>query len=274
MIGFLIINYNDAETTKKLINNVKNYSCIDLIVVVDNNSTDQSYDILKSYESDKITILRRVDGREFGAGINFGLRYLENLGVNYTFISNSDIIIENENELKKIIEHKDEGSILAPVIREHSGLNRGWKVPTNFQLVLSAIPYFYRFFIHQNKYCDDYYNKSFLPVEVVSFCFFFVNISSIQKVHYFDENLFLYFEENTMSCKLQKKDIFLCLDSTVFHNHSVTINKNLNRKRKYKTLSVSRRYFAKNYNHAGMLTLFFLWFLEKITLFTLSIIKK
>ena len=92
MIGFLIINYNDAETTKKLINNVKNYSCIDLIVVVDNNSTDQSYDILKSYESDKITILRRVDGREFGAGINFGLRYLENLGVNYTFISNSDIL--------------------------------------------------------------------------------------------------------------------------------------------------------------------------------------
>ena len=28
MIGFLIINYNDAATTIKLLNNIKDYSCL------------------------------------------------------------------------------------------------------------------------------------------------------------------------------------------------------------------------------------------------------
>lgn len=273
MIGFLIINYNDAETTKKLLENIKGYTCIDHILVVDNNSTDDSYEQLEAYQSKKITILKRTDGREFGAGINYGLRYLEEHGITHTFVSNSDVVIDSEEDLKRIILHKNEGSILAPVIREHKGLNRGWKVPSNLQLALSSIPFFYRFFTSMNQYKDDYYQESFLPVEVVSFCFFFVSIEAIKQVGYLDENLFLYFEENTMACKLEKKNIYLCTDTSVFHNHSVTINKNLNRKRKYKTLSTSRRYFAKNYNHAGIFTLAFLWLMEKFTIFGLTIVN-
>lgn len=274
MIGFLIINYNDAKTTIKLLQNIEHYSCLDKILVVDNNSTDDSYQILKAYENEKITILHRDSGRQFGAGINFGLHYFEKIGISYTFISNSDIEIDSEEELKKIICHKEDGTILAPVIREHSFLNRGWKVPSNFQLVLSSIPYFYRFFCSMNRYEDSYYQQDFLPVEVVSFCFFFVNIREIERVGYLDENLFLYFEENTMSCKLEKKNIYLCTNSSVFHNHSVTINKNLNRRKKYLTLSTSRRYFAKQYNHAGFVSLFFLWMFEKITLIGFGLISK
>jgi GT2 family glycosyltransferase len=273
MIGFLIINYNDAKTTIHLLENIKNYRCLDKIVVVDNGSTDHSMEVLKNYESEHVIILRRDDGRQFGGGINFGLRYLESLGITHTFISNSDVEIEREEELKKILKHQDEGSILAPVIKEHQGLNRGWKVPTNWQLVLSAIPFFYRFFKNSNLYEESYYEHNFLPVEVVSFCFFFVNISDIKKVGYLDEKLFLYFEENTMSCKLGKKGIYLCLDSSVFHNHSVTINKNLNRRKKYQTLSTSRRYFAKYYNEAGRITLFLLWIIEKATLLGLRIVE-
>ncbi len=265
MIGFLIINYNDAKTTIHLLENIKDYSCIDQIVVVDNHSTDDSFDVLKAYESEKVVLLRREDGRQFGAGINFGLRYLEKQGITHTFISNSDIEISCEEELKKIIKHKNEGTILAPRIQEHTGVNQGWKVPSNTQLVLSAVPFFYRFFVNSNRYDKSYYQENFLPVEVVSFCFFFVQIAKIREVGYLDENLFLYFEENTMSCKLHKKDIYLCLDSSVFHNHSVTINKNLNRKKKYQTLSSSRRYFAKHYNGAGFFSLFCLWLLEKVT---------
>ena len=39
-IGFIIVNYNDYLNTSKLLDNIKNYSAIDLIVVVDNNSND------------------------------------------------------------------------------------------------------------------------------------------------------------------------------------------------------------------------------------------
>ena len=44
---FVIVNYNDYKTTKRLIDNIKDYKVIDDIYVVDNHSSDDSYDKLK-----------------------------------------------------------------------------------------------------------------------------------------------------------------------------------------------------------------------------------
>ena len=44
--GGFILNYNDADTTENLLKSIEHYSSIDNIVVVDNNSTDDSYDYL------------------------------------------------------------------------------------------------------------------------------------------------------------------------------------------------------------------------------------
>ena len=38
--GYLIVNYNDYESTKKLIDNIKDYKSIDKILVVDNKSKE------------------------------------------------------------------------------------------------------------------------------------------------------------------------------------------------------------------------------------------
>jgi len=273
MIGFLIINYNDAVTTKKLLDNIKDYKCLDRILVVDNASTDQSYEELLEYQRGNIEIIKSPANRGYGAGINYGLNYLESLGVTYTFISNSDVVIDREVDLQKIIDRRKQGSILAPVIREHTGYNRGWKVPKPYQLVLQSLPFIYRVFMKSNFYSEEYYQGSFIPVEVVSFCFFFVSIADLQAVGLFDERVFLYFEENIMSCKLKKQNIYLCNDVEVFHNHSKTINKNLNRVRKYQALSKSKRYFAKNYDHAGVISCFLLWFIEKITVIALTLVS-
>ncbi len=272
MIGFVIVNYNDAKTTIKLLENIKDYSCIDRIVVVDNQSTDDSFQVLNAYECDKIKILQRSDGREFGKGVNFGLRYLKDQGIFYSFVSNSDVEISKEEVLQKMIQRREQAIVMGPVIREHSGYNRGWKVPSNLQLLLLSIPFFYRFFLSMNQYSDDYYSKSFLPVEVVSFCFFFVSILDLEPVGYLDDQVFLYFEENIVSKKLKKQGIYLCNDVEVFHNHSVTINKNLKRSRKYKALSQSRRYFARVYNDANVLILGLMWFFEVVSIFLLRVV--
>ena len=38
----IIVNYNDFDTTKRLLDNVKDYKCLDKIIVVDNHSSDKS----------------------------------------------------------------------------------------------------------------------------------------------------------------------------------------------------------------------------------------
>ena len=48
---FVIVNYNDYKTTKRLIDNIKDYKVIDDIYVVDNHSSDDSYDKLKEYHN-------------------------------------------------------------------------------------------------------------------------------------------------------------------------------------------------------------------------------
>ena len=47
--GLVVLNYNDYKTTIKLIKMIKNYKSIDLIVIVDNCSTDKSYKKINEY---------------------------------------------------------------------------------------------------------------------------------------------------------------------------------------------------------------------------------
>ena len=129
---FLIINYNDYHTTEKLLNNIKNYNCIDHILVVDNNSTDDSFSMLNKISIDNLTVIKNKENKGYGAGINFGCKYAQSkFGDCYIIVSNPDVVIYSENDLKTLINtFDDETAIVAPIIKEHEGFNRGWKVPT------------------------------------------------------------------------------------------------------------------------------------------------
>ena len=55
--GIVILNYNDAENTIKMIEQIKEYTCLKKIVIVDNHSGDDSVERLKPYENEKIILL-------------------------------------------------------------------------------------------------------------------------------------------------------------------------------------------------------------------------
>ena len=163
--GFLIVNYNDYETTNKLLENIKNYSCLDMIVVVDNNSTDSSYENLKKQETEKIKIIKNSSNEGYGSGINFGSKYLINkLKECYIIVSNPDIVIYKEEDIIKLINSFDESTaMVGPVIKEHQGLNRGWKVPTPIQDAILNIAFIHRYLRPKMLfYKDSYYCITFL----------------------------------------------------------------------------------------------------------------
>ena len=49
--GIVIVNYNDYKTTKRLIDNIRDYKVFDKIVIVDNKSSDNSLKELKKLEN-------------------------------------------------------------------------------------------------------------------------------------------------------------------------------------------------------------------------------
>ena len=271
--AFLIINYNDAKTTLTLLNNIKRFKCLDKILVVDNNSTDNSFKLLKEEENSKIEIVKSNVNKGYGAGINFGVKHLvKELGRCYVVVSNSDIIIEEEKDIVDLVKTFDKDTaIVAPIIKEKGGLNKGWKIPTPLKDTLLNLPLIHRWLRHKLLGYKKY--KDITKVEVVSGCFFVIDSDSLEKANYYDENVFLYYEENIMAKKLQKlnKKTLLNTKVSVIHNHSVTIDKNINRIKKYKTLKKSQMYFHKNYNKANIFERFLLLLTNKLTLLLIYI---
>lgn len=276
---FLIVNYNDYKTTITLIDNIKDYDSIDKIVIVDNDSTDNSFNKVKDYigENKKIEIIKNNSNKGYGAGINFGAKYIkETIGNCYLIISNSDIVIDKNEDIKELINTFDnETAIVAPIIKEHNGINRGWKIPTPLQDALLNIIYIHRYLRPKLLfYKDECYKNDITPVDVVSGCFFAINLEYLEKVGYFDENMFLYYEENVIGTKFKNAKLKTKINTNieVFHNHSVTIDKNINKIKKYKELKKSQMYFHKKYNKANIFEQLLLWFTNKATLLILKLV--
>jgi len=268
---FVILNYNDYETTIKLVNNIKNYNIIDEIVIVDNNSTDSSFEHLKLLINEKITVLKNSSNKGYSSGNNLGCKYLiEKYAKCNIFISNPDIIIKAEKTLIDLLEtFKLDVGVVSPLILENNTYNRGWKLPTPFIDVLMNIPLIHNK-VRKNKllYSEEHYNKDIVDVEVVSGCFFLIRSDVLKKVNFFDENVFLYYEENILGKKLKDLNIRSVVNTKieVIHNHSISIDKNVKKLKKIKILKQSQMYFEKNYNKANIFERMLLFITSKISL--------
>ena len=275
-LAMVIINYNDYKTTSSLLDNIKDYKCLDLIVVVDNKSSDNSVKYLKKYENKKINIKEAEENKGYAAGLNLGAKYANEKLKNCNIIfSNSDIIINKEEDLEKLSSDIGKHSIalVGPTIVENRKLNRGWMVPTIKDEIKFNLPLISRKYRKEILYDDRHYEEELSIVGVVSGCFFCIDGNVLEEIDYFDEGTFLYYEEQILAKKLEEIDMQTAVDNNVviIHNHSVTIDKNVNRINKYKMLKKSQRYFVKEYLEADEKELKRLDFTNKLSLIILYI---
>lgn len=70
------------------------------IIVIDDNSTDSSVDLLKS---NSIEVVQRSVNGGFAATVNTGLRYLQSRGLDFALICNSDLVpsVDECNNIRK-----------------------------------------------------------------------------------------------------------------------------------------------------------------------------
>lgn len=275
-LGLVIINYNDYKTTSRLLNNIKSYSCLDRIVVVDNASTDDSYKMLKEFESNRITIIKNRENKGYAAGLNTGAKYIINeLGKCNIIFSNSDVIIKGDTDLKKLSSDiKGNVVVVGPTIEELGSLNRGFKSSTITDEILFNLPLISRYFRKKiTKYPEEHFKGDTSLVDYVSGCFFCVDSETLKEVNFFDENTFLYYEELILFNKLKKLNKKELIDNRVriVHDHSVSIDKSFKRVKKYKILKDSQRYFVKEYLKANPIQMALLYLTNKLSLLILYI---
>ena len=273
--AIVIVNYNDYKTTIKLLNNISDYNIFDKIVIVDNKSTDDSLSRLESYNNKKIIVLETNENKGYSYALNIGAKYLIDLYKECNIIfSNADIEINDEKDIKELLSNiTDKNVIVAPNIIEGNNISRGWVIPKPMQEVMLNIPYFHRKYFNKHLlYRDSYYDKKLSKVDTVSGCFFAMSSKHYLDINGFDENVFLYYEENIFGVKTKKlnKNIVIVNDIDVYHNHSVSIDKSLKRLNKFTIQKKSQRYFEKKYNNANIFQMFLLYLsyiIAKIVLF-------
>lgn len=268
--ALIVVNYNDWETTNEFLSYIKDYKVLDKIFVVDNFSTNDSYNQLKKLENEKIEIVKASKNGGYGYGNNIGIKKaIKEFGDCNIIISNPDIIVK-EDVLKGLLSdlnQKKEYALVGPIINTNGELNKGWHITSGFKEVLLSIPFF------GNKlrdriigYSKNYYKKGINEVDVLSGCFFVAKAEAFKKIDFYDEKLFLYYEENVIATKLKKEGYKTIIDTDyeVIHNHSVSINKNYSSKEKYKTLKYSQIYYLNNYAKTSKVSILVIKFISRL----------
>ncbi|MBO5475437.1 MAG: glycosyltransferase family 2 protein [Bacilli bacterium] len=276
----IIVNYNDSENTINLINNVKSYKSIKKIVVVDNNSTDESIDNLRKLNVRKLHIIESIHNNGYAMGLNMGAKYaMEEYKNPILIFSNSDIVIESENTIKNLINNfkNDDIKVVMPKIKEKDNFSYGWKLTSPFQDLLMNIPGINRKIRKKYRYYEEeYFNTDTSIVDCIYGCFFLIEGEFLKKIGYFDENTFLYFEEYILGRKVKMNNKVSIVDNREFviHNHNVSIGNNVTNINKYKIYKKSQFYYERKYNNANALIMFLFKVFYYINLIPYKITKK
>ena len=272
---FIIVNYNTADLALRLVENIKEYKSVDKIIIVDNCSVNNDYQKLKQIGSEKIEVLKTDSNKGFSYGMNVGAKKALSIYPVCDFIfSNTDIIIHSDENIfcLKTLLHKRNVGLLGPVICQKDTLSRGWKIPSPNQEILINLPLIGRKFHSKfQNYKDNYYQKELTFVDAVSGCFFLMKSEALKAISFFDEDVFLYYEENITGKKLSQKGykVALANEVVVLHDHSISIDRSMNAINKFKMLKKSQYYFEENYNRAPNVQLFFLKLTSSTKLLTL-----
>ena len=260
--AIVILNYNSKKDTIRYVNQIRTYEILDTIIVVDNNSNNlNEFEELEKLKANNIYVIKSDKNGGYSYGNNLGLKFLENLGNDYDFvaISNPDVEVKKEafERCFEELANDDKLAVCAPIMLDGNGNHirrSSWKIRTpkldmiNSTRLNQAL--FYKTFKNGEYNENDFKNKK-LEVDCVSGAFFVIKYNVFKQIGFFDENVFLFYEEDILASKLKKIGLKEMSLNTINFKHfeSQTIKKVMNYYNKMKILQKSKMYYQKTYNN-------------------------
>lgn len=262
--GVVILNYAQPKLTLELALHLNNFESLKHVCIVDNNSPDNSKEILKTLSLIKgIKVIFNDENSGYSSGNNIGLNYLiEECNCSVVAIANPDIWIE-ESVLKKTFElilSNEEFGLLAPMHTDSAGNFNEMqyrKIP-NFYDMLSYSFFITRYLRSKQNY-QKYINETVRNIkqsesqifecEVIWGCFLAFRSENIKKMGYLDDKLFLYYEEEILSENLRQEQLKTGIISDMTFEHRHDYSKAIGSVGKFVAMLDSEQYFRKKYLH-------------------------
>lgn len=230
MTGFVILNYNTWEESKRCILSVFESNLNDdyKIYLVDNGSTVlpcEELQVLLSHE--KVQCIANKSNVGYARGNNIGIEFALNDGCESIVVSNNDVVFcaDSVSFMRDYIHDNPETGIVGPKILDSSNV-----VQRSHLAVRTGLKekYLVRTFLRgfaqtlNQAYYASCAVTSPLEVYAVSGCCFIISRSCAKALSpVFDERTFLYEEELILGIRMEKagfKTVYLP-KSVVFHYH-------------------------------------------------------
>ena len=262
--ALVVLNYNDATRCIDVVNYGVTNQIFDYYILVDNNSNKTDLELLNSARGDNIFLILNKENKGYGSGHNAGLRYaVEKLHVDFVFVIVSDIEYTKESILECISVLSNNSNIGAITcrIRNLDGTEgeAAWYRPTYKDFLLWCYPMLRKFRSTEKYNFDSDANYSI--VDVIRGSFIGFSALALKECDYFDENVFLYNEENIIADRMRIKGY----DMAILHSHFY-LHKHINKRSRHKKISElykeaeSGIYYMKQYQNIKGIKLFLLIF--------------
>ena len=255
-INCVILNYNDADTVLGLVGEIRGYQAINRIVIVDNASTDDSWEKIQALADEKVDVLRSEKNGGYGSGNNLGVRHAVNVnGADHVLIANPDVKFSEDcvKALSGVLKRHPELAVAAALMEDETfgDAKNGWKLHGFWGELFAMGPISRRVFKKWLNYPASHFEgKKAAYVDAVHGSMLMVDGRKFLEAGGYDEGIFLYQEETVLASRFKKLGFktVLLLNQKYRHEHSVSISKSFQGQiDRQKLRNTSVLYYLENY---------------------------
>lgn len=221
-VTIILINWNQEEDTTECLESISklnytNYS----VIVVDNGSTDGSYENLTRRFSD-VKFVRNEENLGFAGGMNSGIDEALKHDPKYLLILNSDTVVSPQllNSLVDTCEKDEKVAIAGPLIYNYYKPTKLDFAGSKVRLSLGSVKH-----LQKPKSSD-----SAFEIDFMTGCGFLIHANIIKKHGGFDPAFFVLFEDIDLSFRLRGKGFKIVCQprAAMWHKISTKISTNIN----------------------------------------------
>lgn len=214
-VFIILVNWNGKKDTAECLKSLKRIAYPNHeIIVVDNGSTDNSQEYLKTHFP-QVVLIENKENLGFAGGCNLGIKFALEQGTDYVLLLNNDTIAKEDFLLKLIQGVKDENADIATgKIYYYDTPHTIWGAGGWINLK-RGMGCFYGINQEDRGQFDELREISF-----ISGCMMLIKKDVFEKIGYLDEKYFMYCEDVDFCLRALKKKLKL-----VYIPYSIILHK-------------------------------------------------
>ena len=254
-IAIIVLNYNSYSDTMECIGSLQKTIPVEKvdyqIIVVDNHSTDNSFDLLQKALPESVILLQSSRNAGYAYGNNVGIKYAVEHGAEFICILNNDTICTEDflSPCIELLNSDDRAAFVGPMLMNYKNdlvqstggrlsIVKGKCSGLNENVPLSSI-------LEDIIACDVVFGAAMV-----------FKSSIVQVIGLIPENYFLFYEETEWCCRAKRAGYVNCITTKarIIHKRSESL-KNLSEMQRY-LMDRNRVLFVKRNGTPGQFLCF------------------